>query len=231
MSDQPTPTPERFKAEMPQIPGVSPGARSSTANATAIRLVVGLLAVLIVLVIGARWVLRAKHVATPAAEAPPQLEVPAPAPDPNTLLPHATEENPVIATTAEMAQPWSSKNFFYKNRVSGEMVPAILIRLPGASASQVTGYWAFALKAPYGNCQMEYVIDLDRLTNDYEFKGAKHAMVGNPCNRSIFDPTKMTLLPGDIWVRGALVQGSDLRPPLGIELQIRGKEILAIRME
>jgi hypothetical protein len=230
MPDQPTPTPDRFKAEMPQIPGVSAGTRRSSGNATAIRLVGGLLAVLVVLVIGARWVLRAKHIRTPVAEAPAQLEVPAPAPDPNALLPHATEENPVIASTAEMAQAWSSKNFFYKNRLTGEMVPAILIRLPGGS-SQLNSYWAFALKAPYGNCQMEYVTDLNRLTNDYEFKGAKHAMVGNPCNRSVFDPTKMTLLPGDIWVRGALVQGSDLRPPLGVELQIRGKDILAIRME
>lgn len=229
MADQPTP--DRFKAEMPQIPGVSAGGSRSSGNATAIRLVGGLLAVLVVLIIGARWVLRAKHVAAPVAEAPPQLEVPAPAPDPNALLPHATEENPVIASTAEMAQPWSSKNFFYKNRLTSEMVPAILIRLPGSPASQANGYWAFALKAPYGNCQMEYVTDLNRLANDYEFKGAKHAMVGNPCNRSVFDPTKMTLLPGDIWVRGALVQGSDLRPPLGVELQVRGKDILAIRME
>lgn len=230
MPDQPTP--ERFKAEMPQIPGVSSAARRSSSNATALRLVGGLLAVLLVLVLGARWVLlRAKHVQAPVAEALPQLQVPAPAPDPNSLLPHATEAHPAIATVAEMAKPWSSKDFFYVNPLTNESVPAILIRLPGGSATQPTGYWAFVVKAPYGNCNMEFVTDLDRLTNDYEFKEAKHAMVGNPCNRSIFDPTKMTLLPGNIWVRGALAQGSDLRPPLGIELQIKGKDILAIRME
>jgi len=230
MTDQPSP--DRFKADMPQIPGLaSTGMRRPGANATALRLIGGLLAVLIVLILGARWVLRAKHVEPPVVEAPPQLQVPAPAPDPNALLPHATVENPVVATIAEMADPWSSKNFFYVNRLSGEQVAAILIRLPNGSASQPNGYWAFALKAPYGNCEMEYVTDLDRLTNDYEFKDAKHAMIGNPCNRSVFDPTKMTLLPGNIWVRGALAQGSDLRPPLGIELQIKGKEILATRME
>jgi hypothetical protein len=56
-------------------------------------------------------------------------------------------------------------------------------------------------------------------------------MVGNPCSRTVFDPVKTTNLPGNVWVRGAIVQGSDLRPPLGIELQIKGKDILAIRTE
>ncbi len=56
-------------------------------------------------------------------------------------------------------------------------------------------------------------------------------MVGNPCSRSVFDPLKLTNLPGNVWVRGAIVQGSDLRPPIGIEVQIRGKEIQAVRME
>jgi hypothetical protein len=32
-------------------------------------------------------------------------------------------------------------------------------------------------------------------------------------------------------VRGAIVQGSDLRPPLGVEIRIQGREILAIRTE
>jgi hypothetical protein len=32
-------------------------------------------------------------------------------------------------------------------------------------------------------------------------------------------------------VRGAIVQGSDLRPPLAIELKVKGKTIQAVRME
>ncbi len=56
-------------------------------------------------------------------------------------------------------------------------------------------------------------------------------MVGNPCSRSVFDPTKMTEIPGNIWVRGSLAQGSDVRPPMGIELKIQNKNILALRME
>ena len=56
-------------------------------------------------------------------------------------------------------------------------------------------------------------------------------MVGNPCSRTLFDPLRMTNLPGNVWVRGAIVQGSDLRPPLGVELKIQGKEIQATRTE
>jgi hypothetical protein len=56
-------------------------------------------------------------------------------------------------------------------------------------------------------------------------------MVGNPCNRTVYDPTKLSNLPSNVWVRGAIVQGSDLRPPLGIEIRVQGKNIQAIRME
>jgi len=38
-------------------------------------------------------------------------------------------------------------------------------------------------------------------------------------------------LPGNIWIRGAIVQGSDVRPPLAVEIQIHDKQILAIRSE
>jgi hypothetical protein len=56
-------------------------------------------------------------------------------------------------------------------------------------------------------------------------------MVGNPCTRTVFDPLRMTSLPGDVWVRGAMVQGSDLRPPLGVEIEVKDGRILALRME
>jgi hypothetical protein len=230
MADQPPS--ERFKSEMPQIPGVSgSGQRGSPSNSPATRLVVGLVAMLLVVFLGARWALRPKHGNPRPAEQQPQIEVPSPAPDPSTLLPHATEANPGIADVTEMAKPWSSKQFYIRNRLSGENIPALLVRLPGGSASQANGYWAFSLNSPYGNCQLEYLTDLDKLKNDYGFQGAKHPMVGNPCSHTVFDPLKMTNLPGNVWVRGAIVQGSDLRPPLGIELKIQGKDILAVRTE
>jgi hypothetical protein len=230
MSEQPTP--DRFKAEMPEIPGVSSQLpRKSSGSNPAVRLIIGLLAVLLVLFIAVRWVIRPKHVDPPAPEVTPQIEVPAPAPDPNAFLPHATEADPGIAVVSEMSKPWTSKEFFFRNRLTAENVPALLIRLPSGSPSQGSGYWAFALKAPFGNCQMEYVEDMAKLREVYGFSGAKHPMVGNPCNHTLFDPTRMASIPGGALVRGAIAQGSDLRPPLGIEITVKGKSILAERME
>jgi hypothetical protein len=110
-------------------------------------------------------------------------------------------------------------------------VPAELVRLATGSASQRTGYWAFSLNAPFGNCRLEYVTEIEKLKTDYGFLDAKHPMVGNPCSRSVFDPLKMMSIPGGIWVRGGIAQGSDLRPPLAIEVEVRDKQILADRME
>ena len=225
------PPSDRFKTEMPQIAGVS-GSRSSAASNPTVKLVIGLLTVLLVVFLGARFALRPKHEAPLPAEQQPQIEVPSPAPDPSTLLPHATDAEPGIADVAEMAKPWSSKEFYIRNRLTGENIAALLIRLPAASPSQSSGYWAFAQKSPYGNCQLEYLTDLNRLKTDYGFRAPKHPMVGNPCSRTVFDPLKTTNLPGTgAWVRGSIVQGSDLRPPLGIEIKIVGKEILAVRTE
>lgn len=228
MTDQPPS--DRFKTEMPEIPGVGPGARPGAGN-PAVKLVIGLLALLLVVFVGARWALRPRHVEPRLSEQQPQIEVPSPAPDPSTLIPHATEANPEIADLTEMAKPWSSKEFFVRNRLSGENVAGILIRLPTGSPTQPRGYWGFAKNSPYGNCQLEYITDLQKLKTDYGFLSAKHPMVGNPCTQTVFDPLKITNLPGDIWVQGAIAQGSDLRPPLGIEIKVEGKSIQAIRAE
>ncbi len=224
---------ERFKAEMPQIPGVpvdGPSRQGVAANPT-VRLVAGLAVVLLICLLGARLLLRPKHLEAPVAAAPPQIEVPAPAVDPTAAMPHATATAPEIATVAEMAKPWTSKSFFFVNQLSGENVPALLIRLSAGASTQPDGYWALETNAPFGNCQLEYITDMDRLKNDYDFRAAKHPMVGNPCSRSVFDPLKMSEIPGNFWVRGSLAQGSDVRPPLGIELKIENKNILAMRME
>lgn len=222
---------DRFKPEMPAIPGVAGGKSPRGAGNPALRMVGALVGVLLVLFLGARLFLRAKQPPPPAPEPPPQIEVPAPAADPTASIPRATETNPEIATVTEMAQAWSSKDFFYKNPLTGENVPALLIRLPNTPGTQSKGYWALAMKAAYGDCKLEYVTDIAKLKTDYDFQAARHPMVGNPCSRTLFDPTRMANLPGNIWVQGAIAQGSDLRPPLGIEVQIRGDKILAIRME
>lgn len=229
---RPQPEKQRFKADMPQIPGVIPGGPSRKgSDSNRMALIAGLVAVLLVFLLGLRLVSRPKLTEAPVAAPPPQIEVPAPAIDPNASLPHATEAAPEIATVGEMSKPWTSKNFFFVNHLTGENVPAILIRLPSGSPNQADGYWAFEVNAPFGNCRLEYINDINRLKNDYDFQGAKHPMVGNPCSRSVFDPLKMSEIPGNFWVRGTLVQGSDVRPPLGVELKIQSKSILALRME
>jgi hypothetical protein len=227
------PPSDRFKTEMPQIPGVGvPGARAAAASNPAVKLVIGLLAVLLVVFLGARWAFRPKHAEPQLADQQPQIEVPSAAPDPSTLLPHATDAEPGIADAMEMAKPWSSKEFLIRNRLTGENVAAFLIRLPAGSPSQAGGYWAFEQRAPYGNCKLEYLTDLAKLKKDYGFRDPKHPMVGNPCSRTVFDPLKTTNLPGTgAWARGSIVQGSDLRPPLAVELKVEGKKILAVRTE
>jgi hypothetical protein len=224
---------ERFKPEMPQIPGVIPGGSSRKGQSVnpAIPLGIGIAVVLLVALMGARLVSRPKTTEAVAPAPPPQIEVPAPAVDPNSLLPHVTETAPEVATVSEMSKPWTNKSFFFVNHLTGENVPAMLIRLPQGSPNSPEGYWAYEVNAPFGNCRLEYITDLTHLTNDYDFHNARHPMVGNPCSRSVFDPTKMSEIPGNFWVRGTLVQGSDVRPPLGIELKIQNKNIQALRME
>jgi hypothetical protein len=223
---------DRFKAEMPQIPGVaSQSSRRQFAINPAVPLVGGLLAVLLVCFLAARWMSHPKPAEAPVAAAPAQIVVPAPPVDPTAAFPHATEKDPNVATLSEMAKPWTSKDFFYVNPTTGENVRALLIHLPSASANRPQDYWALNMTAPYGNCPLEYITDTSKLQQDYDFHGAKHPMVGNPCSRTVFDPLKMMIVPGNVWVRGGMVQGSDLRPPLGIEVKIQGKDILAVRME
>lgn len=215
---------------MPQIPGVTGPSGPRPAGTTALRLVAGLVGALLVIFAASRFLNR--HRPEPATtEAPPQIQVPSPPPDPNAGVPTVTESEPVIAPVAEMTKPWTAKDFFYKKGLTGENVPALLIRLPGGSPNQAKGYWALSMNAAYGNCKLEYITDLEKLRKDYDFRSAKHPMVGNPCSRTLFDPTKLMNLPGNIWVRGLIAQGSDVRPPLGIQVDIRDQDIVALRME
>lgn len=228
MRDQPPSG--RFKTDMPKIPGVSAQKARPQPGFKPVRLI-GFLAGLVFCLVLVRWAMRPKTPEAAPAAPIPQIDVPAPAPDPNAALPHATEAQPGVASVQEMAQPWASKEFFYRNRLSGETVPAVLVRLPGGSPNQAGSYWAFSVNAPFQHCRLEYVTDIEKLKSDYAFHAAKHPMVGNPCSRTVFDPLKMMNIPGGIWVRGAIVQGSDLRPPLGIEVEIHDRQILAARME
>jgi len=228
MADQPPAPDDRFKAEMPTIPGVAGGAKPPSNAVAPLKIVGGLVGVLVVIVAAGSVISHSRRSAAAPSDASSQVEVPAPdlgnpPPSPPPMR--------GIATVDMMSKPWSATTFDYRDGLSGERVPALLLRLPGGSAGQPSGYWAFALKSAYGDCQLELVSDLAKLKGEYGYAAAKHPMVGNPCSHSVFDPTKMANLPGNVWVRGAMVQGSDLRPPLGIEVKIEGKDIFAVRME
>ena len=221
----------RFKADMPQIPGVSsPPPRSPRFNPL-LPFVLGVLALGLVLLLAVRWYSHSRPTEPVRVEPAPQIEVPPPPPEPSSLLPHADEANPVIANVAALAKPWSSADFFIRAFTTGESVPATIIRIPTGSATVPSGYWAFSRKVAYGDCQLEYIRDLDKLRRDYDYRHADHPLVGNPCSRTLYDPLRTVNLPGNIWIRGAIVQGSDIRPPLGVEIKIQGKQILAIRTE
>ena len=220
---------DRFKAEMPQIPGVSGPAAKPGGSGGPLLVMAGLVAVLAAVFVGGKLFLKPHHVETPPTPTP-QIEVPAPVPDLAASVPVVTEADPVVASVSDL-KPWGSKPFTYRNRKTGESVAALIVRLPIGAASQASAYWSFGLKAAFGSCQLEYVDDIQKLKTDYGYRQAKHPMVGNPCSRTVFDPLRYAPLPGNVLVRGAIVQGSDLRPPLGIEIKVKGKDVLAVRME
>ncbi len=219
---------ERFKAAMPAIPGVGASPPKPTGVPAPVKVVGGLAGVVLAVVVVGVLVSKS-HKSTPPADPLAQVEVPAP--DLGNPPPQVPPPMRGIATVDGMSKPWSSMEFEFRDPLSADRTPALLLRLPGGSASQPSGYWAISLKAPYGNCQLELVSDIAKLKTDYGYQAAKHPMVGNPCSRSVFDPLKTSNIAGNVWVRGAMVQGSDLRPPLGIELKIEGKDIFAVRME
>jgi hypothetical protein len=222
-------SPERFKIDMPEIPGVGSSARPPRRNPL-LPLIIGFLVLGLLILFGTHWLKHAKPVEPARAEPNPQIDVPPPPPDPAASLPHANDRNSVIAETSQLGKPWSSADFFI-TRSNGETVPATIVRLPGGSASVAAGYWAFSRKAPYGDCQLDYITDFAKLRTEYGYRSPSHPLVGNHCNHNLYDPLKTANLPGNVWIRGAIVQGSDIRPPFGVEIKIQGKQILAIRTE
>ncbi|MBI3668778.1 MAG: hypothetical protein HY237_03220 [Acidobacteria bacterium] len=232
---------DRFKAEMPQIPGVTdlpaepePWLETLRRNSN-VRIAVPLAAALILGAGIAWWTLRAPRPAATAppvaAEAPP-ASPPAPAPVNATPLPFvASPGGPAeVATLRELAKPWSSKKFLFRRPFSNETLPAIVVRLPGGTASRGAAFWAFSLQAPFGRCELEFVTDVGKLSSQYSYR-AKHPMVADPCNGIVYDPLRMGTVGGGVWARGDVVQGAGIRPPISIEVRVQGNHLVAGRME
>jgi hypothetical protein len=224
-----------FKPSQPQIPGVAPipseeeGVPSEvpeiaekTAPGKKGRWIVAAVGCALTIAALFGWWSHAASSSTnntvsPATAAPTSVSG---AVQPAEVLPVGPGE---IATTEELSKTWSAKEFLFRNDFTSETFPAMVVRLPAG------GYWGFSLREPFGNCDLEYVTDLNRLQTYYNFH-ADHPMVGDPCDRSVFDLTHYGTAPKGL-VRGEIEQGTAIRPPLAIEISTRGDQVLAVRAE
>jgi hypothetical protein len=223
----PGPPREKLRAEMPQIPGVYNGrpAASTAANrANPNRLLqIGGVA-LAVLLIGVLWWM--KSASRGAAEPSSSETATDPAPPPVATATEASASyGPVkAATMEELAKPWSFKQFTFVRPLTHENLDAMVIRLPGGRL------WAFALREPYGRCDLEFVTDLAQLAKKYGYR-ASHPMVASPCANTIYDPMKVGPVGGNVWARGQIVQGAGVRPPISIDVLEKEGSIIADGIE
>ncbi len=222
---------DRFHPAMPQIPGVGATPRqapqkpdNSASQSQRLLQIAGIAAAVIVIGIFILWWMKGRPRATDQTATPAPVEEPVPAP-PAADVPVAIQEGPTVAATVgELSKPWAAKKFTFVKPLTHDSVDAMVIRLPGGAL------WAFSLQEPYGRCTLELVTDLGRLTTQYGFR-ATHPMVVDPCNNTVYDPTKVGALGGNVWARGEIVQGGGLRPPISIDVQVKGGSIIADRIE
>jgi hypothetical protein len=131
----------------------------------------------------------------------------------------------IVTSTAELPDAWSAKRFMFRSPLFVDPQPAMVVRLPGGQ------YWGFSLREPFGNCELKYVTDLQKLKSDYGYRAA-HPMVVDPCTQTVYDLMQYAGGADDGGlVRGAIVQGAGVRPPMAIEIRVEGKEVRAVRME
>ena len=229
----PSPPPdnrERFRTEMPDIPGVNharPGVSKQANDANKRRfLQMGGLA-LVVLLMGTVVLLlikRASHSAARSADSDAAIEGSAPSPA-AAGSEAAVPDGPIQAGTAEeLAKSWSAKQFTFVKPFTHEKVHAMVIRLPSGHL------WAFALPEPYGHCELEFVTDVDQLGKQYGYR-ASHPMVASPCSGTVYDPMKVGSIGDNVFVRGEIVRGSGLRPPISIDVVEKDGSIIADRIE
>jgi len=229
--------PDRFKPEMPRIPGVNDSAPSRAARQSVVRLATVAAALSLAGALG-WWVVhssRNKANSPASSEASAADTFPAVAPLSGAAAASASSAGSLaaartVARAEELAKPWSAKKFTFFNPLTHESVPAMIVRLPGVAGNRSEAYWAFSLNAPYESCQLEYVTDLGQLASRYGYR-ASHPMLLAACSGILYDPLRVGTSPLGDWVRGEIVQGVGIRPPLAIEIQVQGNSIIATRME
>jgi hypothetical protein len=229
-----------FKPQQPTIPGVSPSdgkpkpaappppefsAAPQQKPSPPIKFIAIAGGTALVIFVGLLFWIRSslpKPAAAPADDASASTAAPAVAPKPAASL--LTGPGP-IATAEELSKTWSAKRFLFRNALTGQTEPAMVVRLPRGEL------WGFSLLEPFGNCELEFVTDLDKIRTDYRYK-ADHPMVVDPCNHTVFDLLRYGGgAANDELVRGVIVQGTGIRPPMAIEIRADGKDIVAVREE
>lgn len=224
INDKPPSTvtkPAPFAVAEPEIPGV-PRTKTAAAKRQKLYALTTGGASLVILLVVAIWWARASTraaISSPIADAPVNT---APVVQPVAFTPALPVAPGQVATTDQLSRPWSTQRFTYRNTPS-DSFPAMVVRLPGNT------YWAFSLRSPYGTCDLEFVGDTEKLRSKYHFTAA-HPMVVDPCSHTLYDLTKYSNGPNGL-VRGAVVAGSAIRPPLAVEIQINGRQIVASRAE
>jgi hypothetical protein len=225
LQHSPVPAAQRKIApEMPRIPGVTQERPRPAFQLKPLLAVI--LATLICAAGFAVWVLRRRQAdlrsAVPAEAAMPQDF-------PNASSPMDSDSEPnTIGTLYELAAPWSSKKFFFVDPNTHEGIPAIVIHLPGSPAQP--SFWAFSLKNQFSPCQLQYVTDLTAISQHFAYP-AEHPMVVSDCEGILYDPLKMATLSDGAWVRGEIVRGGGIRPPISIQVEVHGRNVVAKRIE
>lgn len=219
---------DRFRPEMPQIPGVTSVSRPSPGgfanlDPQQIAQIAAVVAAVVFLVALIVWRAKSKpRAAAPAAADAETTEQSAPPPAPVPVI--ETPEANLAATEDQLSKPWSAHKFIFVKPVTQDKIDAMVIRLPNESL------WAFSLQAPLGRCELEFVADTAVLASKYNYN-ASHPMVVNPCDGTVYDPLKIGPLGTNTWARGEIVKGSALRPPISIDVKVRGRSIVADGIE
>jgi hypothetical protein len=217
----PAVTAEREAPDQPSGPPVAGASLRAPARHPAVYWIGAASGVAVIIVAAVAWQVHSSSAQQPSAPVAVEEAVPAPEPaKPLETLPVGPGE---IASANEMTKPWSSMRFIFRNPITSVQTPAIAVRLPGGAL------WGISLVEPYGTCQLEYVTDLAQIRSQYGL-AAQHPMVVDPCTRSVFDLARYSSGPNGL-VRGEIIRGRAVRPPIGIEVVARGNHIVVVRME
>lgn len=219
---------DRFRPEMPKIPGVTSAPRPAQRGLGSLdpQRILQIAGVAIaVLLLGAFVWWRAARKPSLTAGAPVDTDdapEAAPASQP-ALVVQPPDTTNLAAKVDQLSKAWDANKFTFVNALTQESVPAMVIRLPNDSL------WAFSLQAPFGRCELEFVTDLAAIAK-YGYR-ASHPMVVNPCDGTVYDPLKVGPLDGNTWARGEIVKGNSLRPPISIDVKVRGRSVIADGIE